>query len=116
MMIAAWWSGDTKVTKGQRPQRRLWRFALFVLLAPLWGHPHRPFKCFPLSINRGNRGNGGPVMRRTLFCITRFVSLALLVTILTSVASAQFKASIQGTITDSNGAVISGAKVTLINK
>jgi Carboxypeptidase regulatory-like domain len=33
-----------------------------------------------------------------------------------TVASAQFKAGIQGTVTDSNGAVISGAKVTLVNK
>src|SRR5262245_37524694 len=59
---------------------------------------------------------GGPVMRRTLFCITRVASHALLASLLSSVASAQFKASVQGTVTDSNGAVISGAKVTLINK
>ena len=55
-------------------------------------------------------------MRRILFCITRFASLALPMALLSSVASAQFKASIQGTVTDSNGAVISGAKVTLVNK
>ncbi|HKQ77240.1 MAG TPA: carboxypeptidase-like regulatory domain-containing protein [Blastocatellia bacterium] len=55
-------------------------------------------------------------MRRTLFRIPRVASLALLLASLSSVASAQFKASIQGTITDSNGAVVSGAKVTLINK
>ncbi len=55
-------------------------------------------------------------MRRTLNRITRIASLAFLVAMITSVANAQFKASIQGTLTDSTGAVISGAKVTLTNK
>ena len=55
-------------------------------------------------------------MRRTFFCITRVASLALLVTLLSSMASAQFKAGIQGTITDSRGSVVSGAKITLVNK
>jgi hypothetical protein len=55
-------------------------------------------------------------MRRTLFCITRVASLALLAALAPSMASAQFKAGIQGTVTDPTGAVISGAKVTLVNK
>src|SRR5215470_17707886 len=55
-------------------------------------------------------------MRQTPIRIMRVASLALLVALLSSVASAQFKASIQGTVTDSTGAVISGAKVTLANK
>src|SRR5215468_5465559 len=55
-------------------------------------------------------------MSQTPIRIMRVASLALLVALLSSVASAQFKASIQGTVTDSTGAVISGAKVTLANK
>src|SRR5262245_30497750 len=55
-------------------------------------------------------------MRRTFFGLIRFASLALLAPMLTSVVSAQFKAGIQGSVVDSNGAVVSGAKVTLTNK
>src|SRR5215468_9166040 len=55
-------------------------------------------------------------MSQTPIRIMRVASLALLVALLSSVASAQFKASIQGTVTDSTGAVVSGAKVTLANK
>src|SRR5262245_16168372 len=55
-------------------------------------------------------------MRRILSCTIHLASLALIVTVFTSVASAQFKAGIQGTIADSTGAIISGAKVTLYNK
>src|SRR5262245_42900657 len=55
-------------------------------------------------------------MRRTLFSVYRVASLALLAALFSPAVSAQFKASIQGTVTDSTGAVISGAKVTLANK
>src|SRR5215216_938927 len=46
---------------------------------------------------------------RVVFCTLIVVSLA-------SIASAQFRASIQGTITDASGAVVSGATVTVTNQ
>src|SRR5262245_32127436 len=55
-------------------------------------------------------------MRRTVLCITRVASLALLAALAPSTASAQFNAGIQGTVTDPTGALISGAKITLVNK
>ena len=55
-------------------------------------------------------------MRQTLSVLSRAVFLFAFTALLPTVASAQFKAGIQGTITDSKGAVISGAKVTLVNK
>ena len=47
--------------------------------------------------------------------VNRVVLLVLFVVLLTVAAPAQYRASIQGVITDPQGAVISGAKVTLTN-
>src|SRR5262245_14785496 len=55
-------------------------------------------------------------MHRLLFNVSR-IAFCILIIVLASVAvSAQFKASIQGTVTDSNGAVVRGAKITVVNK
>src|SRR5215510_12514658 len=55
-------------------------------------------------------------MRHTLSALSRAVLLFAFTSLLPVAASAQFKAGVQGTVTDPNGAVISGAKITLINK
>src|SRR5262245_2051980 len=55
-------------------------------------------------------------MRQTLSILSRAVLLFAFTALLPAAASAQFKAGIQGTITDSRGAIISGAKITLANK
>jgi len=47
--------------------------------------------------------------------VNRVVLLLLSLALLTVAAQAQFRASIQGTVTDSQGAIIPGAKVTLTN-
>jgi len=52
--------------------------------------------------------------RLSLFVRT-FVS-GLFILMLSVSVSAQFKAGIQGTVADASGAVIAGAKVTLVNK
>src|SRR5262249_32711677 len=110
MRIAAGGSDDTKGGKGQKNKKRKTSNAPLCSFVPFVEPSLSAFNRFPISIN------GGPVMRRTPNCIMRIASLALLVALLSPVASAQFKASIQGTVTDSTGAVISGAKVTLVNK
>lgn len=48
--------------------------------------------------------------------IARAAGCALIAALLATAAAAQFKASIQGTITDATGAVVQGAKVVVINK
>jgi hypothetical protein len=55
-------------------------------------------------------------MRQPLSALSRAVLLFAFTTLLPVAASAQFKAGIQGTVADSSGAVIAGAKVTLVNK
>src|SRR5215831_3841849 len=110
MRIAAGGSDDTKGGKGQKNKKRKTSNAPLCSFVPFVEPSLSAFNRFPISIN------GGPVMRRTPNCIMRVASLALLVALLSPVASAQFKASIQGTVTDSAGAVVSGAKVTLANK
>jgi hypothetical protein len=55
-------------------------------------------------------------MRQTLSALSRAVLLFAFTALLPAVASAQFKAGIQGTVADASGAVIAGAKVTLVNK
>ncbi|HEV8367509.1 MAG TPA: carboxypeptidase regulatory-like domain-containing protein [Pyrinomonadaceae bacterium] len=55
-------------------------------------------------------------MRNTLLgCIRAFIA-AILVLGVVDTANAQFKASLQGTVTDSAGAIVSNATVTLTNK
>jgi hypothetical protein len=53
-------------------------------------------------------------MRRMYFL--SILSLFVLVLALAITASAQFKASVQGTVTDTAGAVVSGAKITATNQ
>jgi hypothetical protein len=58
-------------------------------------------------------------MRRTLSILSglsRAVLLLACASLLPIAASAQFKAGVQGTITDASGAVIPGARVTLTSK
>ncbi|MDX2041305.1 MAG: TonB-dependent receptor [Acidobacteriota bacterium] len=55
-------------------------------------------------------------MRNSLTSSTRTILAALLLAVFSITASAQFKASIQGTVTDATGAVVSGAKITIVNK
>jgi hypothetical protein len=54
-------------------------------------------------------------MNRTLFLSVRFLMFGLVLLFITSTASAQFKAGIQGTITDTAGGLVPEAKVTLVN-
>jgi hypothetical protein len=55
-------------------------------------------------------------MSRVFFSISRFLLCGIFLLMLSGVASAQFKASIQGTVTDSTGAIVPNAKVMLTNK
>src|SRR5215475_5358844 len=55
-------------------------------------------------------------MRQTLSVLSRAVLFIAFTALLPIAASAQFNASVQGTVTDASGAVIAGAKVTLVNK
>src|SRR5215467_1526615 len=55
-------------------------------------------------------------MRQLLSVLSRAVLLLAFTSLLPVAASAQFKAGVQGTVTDASGAVIPGARVTLINK
>lgn len=54
-------------------------------------------------------------MSKALTRVLRTFASVLLITVATVTASAQFKASIQGTVTDESGAVVSGAAVTVTN-
>lgn len=55
-------------------------------------------------------------MNRTLFRFVRALMCGLVLLFTVSTASAQFKASVQGTVTDTAGAIVTGASVTLTNK
>src|SRR5262245_26025617 len=55
-------------------------------------------------------------MRQRFSVLSRAVLVFAFTSLLPVAASAQFKAGIQGTITDSTGAIISAAKVTLVSK
>src|SRR6266480_4885679 len=54
-------------------------------------------------------------MNRTLFVVVRALMCGLFLLFTVSVTSAQFKAGIQGTITDTSGALVPEAKLTLTN-
>jgi len=55
-------------------------------------------------------------MRQATFRSVRLIGCIVLMTIFSVVANAQFRAGIQGVITDGSGAVVPGATVTLTNK
>ena len=55
-------------------------------------------------------------MLQPLFSFFRLTLIVFLISALAVPASAQFKASIQGTVTDPSGAVVSGATVTVTNQ
>ncbi len=55
-------------------------------------------------------------MRRVPSALVHILQYGFLALLLCWVASAQFRAGIQGTITDSSGAVVPGAKITLTNE
>ncbi len=55
-------------------------------------------------------------MRQTISVLSHAALFLLLSALLATSALAQFKAGIQGTVADASGAVVPGAKVTLVNK
>jgi len=55
-------------------------------------------------------------MNRTVFLFVRALMCGLVLLFTVTSASSQFKASVQGTVTDSAGAIVTGASVTLTNK
>src|SRR5882762_8046019 len=55
-------------------------------------------------------------MNRTLLLFVRALICGLVLLFTVTTASAQFKASLQGTVSDSAGAIVTGASVTLTNK
>lgn len=55
-------------------------------------------------------------MRQAAFKLFRTLGCLAFLALTVTVANAQFKASIQGTVTDNAGSVVTGATVTLINK
>jgi hypothetical protein len=55
-------------------------------------------------------------MRQTTFKLTSLFGCLALIVFLTSIANAQFRAGVQGVVTDSNGAIVPGVTVTLTNK
>src|SRR5258705_4397965 len=54
-------------------------------------------------------------MNRTLSSLVRVVTCGLFLLLFLGSAQAQFKAGIQGTVTDSSGGLIPDAKITLVN-
>lgn len=55
-------------------------------------------------------------MRRTVFSLFKGLGAITFVLVFSIVATAQFRAGMQGTISDSNGAAVPGATITLLNK
>ena len=55
-------------------------------------------------------------MRRMIFGLINGICAIALVLALSIVATAQFRAGVQGVVSDSNGASVPGATVTLVNK
>jgi carboxypeptidase family protein/TonB-dependent receptor-like protein len=59
---------------------------------------------------------GGKAMRPTLYSLIKRAACVSMMMLLATAAAAQFKASIQGTVTDPSGAVISGATITVTSQ
>src|SRR6266852_665440 len=57
----------------------------------------------------------GPVMNRTTSILLRVITCGLFLMLAVGTANAQFKAGIQGTVTDTAGGLVPEAKVTLVN-
>ena len=55
-------------------------------------------------------------MRQTTFRLTNLLGGLALIVLSTAIASAQFRAGVQGVVTDSAGGIVPGATVTLTNK
>lgn len=55
-------------------------------------------------------------MRRMVFNLFTGIGAILCLLLCSMIASAQFRAGVQGTVTDANGGVVPGAKVTLLSK
>lgn len=55
-------------------------------------------------------------MNRTLFLFVRALMCGLVLLFTVTTASAQFKASVQGTVTDTAGAIVTGASLTVTSK
>src|SRR5678809_1155597 len=60
-------------------------------------------------------GPGGFQMNRSMFNSARILLCGLFLLCVVGAANAQFKAGIQGTVTDSGGGLIPEAKMTLTN-
>ena len=54
-------------------------------------------------------------MNRTIFSLVRVITCGLFLMFAVGAANAQFKAGIQGTVTDNAGGLVPEAKVTLTN-
>src|SRR5687767_2226607 len=59
--------------------------------------------------------SGGPTMNRTASSLVRVVICGFFLLFAVSAANAQFKAGVQGTVTDTAGGLVPGAKITLTN-
>ncbi|MBC7898506.1 MAG: TonB-dependent receptor [Saprospiraceae bacterium] len=54
-------------------------------------------------------------MRKATFSLVRLMGCVALLAIFSSLANAQFRAAVQGAVTDNTGAIVAGATVTLTN-
>ncbi|HEX6126020.1 MAG TPA: carboxypeptidase-like regulatory domain-containing protein, partial [Pyrinomonadaceae bacterium] len=55
-------------------------------------------------------------MRQNIFRLSTLLGCLVLTVLFSTVGNAQFRAGIQGTVTDNAGSVVPGATVTLTNK
>src|SRR6266436_8229418 len=67
------------------------------------------------ALNKSTLSIRGDSMRRPSLAV-RVALLIVSIVALTALAQAQYGASLQGTVTDKTGAVVTGAKVTVTNQ